>query len=371
MVCGDLTAIRGASFVSDNIWMRLARIAGSDNICLQQDLHVGTILSSCLLPVCHPAEELKKLTFFARFPNKIVTYQDSYNWGTPSYTIPAKEIRLWTPRIAVTENDTCAEIKNCTSKCTNLGNGLHCNKTLSISYGTGHIPLPEGWFFSCGNFTFNYIPANMSDGTHCCLSRLTVFLPSPDLLTANQTVRSKRHALTTLDESCDASVNLFSKAEVDALTFSLVGVPGLAVGAYKTVVKLACAMVKNINSTSKALSLLNDEQQVLRQGILDNRAAIDYLLLLHHKKCNQVKNMCCFNLTDNSYSITLEIQNLRELAAHFTRDKGSGLFDWLTSWLPDFSWLKELFLGMVLLLFVVILACIVGKCFVHCLSRPW
>lgn len=140
--------------------MRLAHITGSD-ICLQQDLHVGTILGSCLLPICHPTEKIRNLTFFSQFPNKTITYQDSYNWGTPSYKLPAKGIRLWTPLIAIAKNNTCTEIKNCTLKCINLGNGLHCNKTLSISYGTGHNPLPKGWFFSCGNFTFNYIPANV------------------------------------------------------------------------------------------------------------------------------------------------------------------------------------------------------------------
>lgn len=211
----------------------------------------------------------------------------------------------------------------------------------------------------------------MSDSTICCLSRLTVFLPTPNLFLDGHPKRFKRQELSTLDESCDSQVHLLSKAEVDALTFSLVGVPGLAVGAYKTVKKLACAMVKNINSTSRALSLLNNEQQVLRQKILDNRAAIDYLLLLHHKRCEQIKNMCCFNLTDNSYGITSEIQNLRKLAASFTQAKGLGLIDWLTSWLPDLTWLKELFIVGVILVFCALATCIFAKCFIQCCWKPW
>lgn len=65
-------------------------------------------------------------------------------------------------------------------------------------------------------------------------------------------------------------------------------------------------MVKNILHSSTALSL-NEEQQVLRQGILDNPAAMDYLLLLHHKNL-------CFNLSDNSHGISIEIQKLTDLA---------------------------------------------------------
>lgn len=116
-----------SSFPISNLWIRLAKIAGSSNICLQQDAHIGTILSSCLLPVCYPAEKLKNYTFFAQFPNKTVTYSDSYNWGTPTYKLPKNAIRLYTPRVSVSANDTCAEVKNCSSRCTQLGNNLACN----------------------------------------------------------------------------------------------------------------------------------------------------------------------------------------------------------------------------------------------------
>lgn len=62
-----------------------------------------------------------------------------------------------------------------------------------------------------------------------------------------------------------------------------------------------------------AIRMLNEEQKQHRQAILDNRAAIDYLLLLHHKGCHERKNMCCFNLSDNSNSISKELVYLKNI----------------------------------------------------------
>lgn len=230
-----------------------------------------------------------------------------------------------------------------------------------------HIPLPSGWFFTCGRYTFNYIPANMSHGTRCCLSRLTIFLPSSDVLKHMPAQRMHKRSIP-LSEDCDDSVNLLSKAEYNALTFSLVGIPALAVGAYKEVMKLACAMVKNINYTSTAISMLNDEQKQHRQAILDNRAAIDYLLLLHHKSCSAVKGMCCFNLTDDSVPISQELERLKHLVEHIRQDSGNEILTWLTSWLPDFAWLKRLFVGLCLFLIIIIIVVPVARCVFSCSS---
>lgn len=91
------------------------------------------------------------------------------------------------------------------------------------------------------------------------------------------------------------SVKLLFKAQSEALAFSLVGNPGLTTRAYKQTMKLACAMVKNINYTSMAITMLNEGQKQHCEAIHDNQAATDYLLLLHHKGCHELNNMCCFN----------------------------------------------------------------------------
>lgn len=64
-----------------------------------------------------------------------------------------------------------------------------------------------------------------------------------------------------LDKNCDDSVNLLSNAEHDALTFSLVGFPGVALRAYKTTMKLTYAIIKSITHASMAINMLNTEQK--------------------------------------------------------------------------------------------------------------
>ena len=68
---------------------------------------------------------------------------------------------------------------------------------------------------------------------------------------------------------------------------------------------------------------------------------IDYLLFLHRIKCQDFNNMCCFNLTDNSNPIQRESNHLKDIVKKVQQDDaGWDLLDWLTSWLPNSTWIK-------------------------------
>ena len=52
--------------------------------------------------------------------------------------------------------------------------------------------------------------------------------------------------------------------------------------------------------------------------------------------------MCCFNLIDNGNSISKELSHLKDIVSNIHQEPGNiGLLDWLTSWLPNMSWLKQ------------------------------
>lgn len=57
-----------------------------------------------------------------------------------------------------------------------------------------------------------------------------------------------------------------------------------------------------------------------RKAILQNRAAIDYLLLKHDHGCSDFDGMCCFNLSDHSNSIQPHIEALNKLAKDVKQD---------------------------------------------------
>ena len=56
-------------------------------------------------------------------------------------------------------------------------------------------------------------------------------------------------------------------------------------------------------TTSQAISAISQELGQVREVVLENRAAIDYLLLRHNYGCEEFKGLCCFNLT-NSLQLT-------------------------------------------------------------------
>ncbi|CAI5768989.1 Hypothetical predicted protein [Podarcis lilfordi] len=132
------------------------------------------------------------------------------------------------------------------------------------------------------------------------------------------------------------------------------------------ITSLAYSEAKTLNFISQALHLLNKEQSELQNGLLQNRA-IDYLLMLHHYGCEQVNDMCCFNITDNSRAIQSQISHLQNLTHHIKQDIGfPGLWDsftqWLTAWLPNLTWLRSLFQYAIVIICLLILLC----CFLQC-----
>lgn len=160
--------------------------------------------------------------------------------------------------------------------------------------------------------------------------------------------KRQRRDLQELTPDCDSKTWLLTKAEYISLAVSLVGVPALATHNARALNSLACALVKGLNSTSQALDALNRELKQVREATLENRAAIDYLLLRHNHGCEEFKGLCCFNLSDQSQLIEDDIRRLKELTHKIGYENSpfdflSGLFDWL----PNLHWLKILILGAI------------------------
>lgn len=76
---------------------------------------------------------------------------------------------------------------------------------------------------------------------------------------------------------------------------------------------LECWVMKQANLTSSALSDLLQDGETTRWATLQNRAAIDFLLLAHGHGCEDFEGMCCFNLSSRSKSIHASIAGMRKL----------------------------------------------------------
>lgn len=146
--------------------------------------------------------------------------------------------------------------------------------------------LPPGIFLICGDRAFSGIPQRPAGGP-CTFGRLTIALPNQDTLAeinANITrVTVQRQRRAVIDASCNDEVKLFNCAEQIVASLFL---PGLAAGhALFQLERLQCWVSKQANATSELLSLLATDLDTVRHVTLQNRAAIDFLLLAHGHGC--------------------------------------------------------------------------------------
>lgn len=343
-----------------NIWEYLAQeVLNTTDFCLMGGRSVKDILITCLLGVASGPQTIINDTKLRNIP-LMATYSTIFNWGTSSNV---KDRSMYTLLVAtVTNSVTCFKLAGCRAPrvptCQNLSNTeLTCNHIETIPFSYSHMRLPSGWFLLCGIKAYSYLPAN-STGGPCTLGRLTMLMPSLQ--------RWQRKDLQSLNSECDSKSLLLSKAEYMALVASLAEVPALAVHNSRNLNSLACALAKSLNSTSQALDALNQELRQVEDATLENRAAIDYLLLRHNHGCKEFHSMCCFNLTEQTELIENDIRHRKELAQNIRYGifpfELSGVF----SGLPNLNWLKVIILGTVTATVVVFSLCCLCRCISPC-----
>ncbi|RMC19997.1 hypothetical protein DUI87_00843 [Hirundo rustica rustica] len=184
-----------------------------------------------------------------------------------------------------------------------------CNYTKMLDKPSNHVPaqLPRGIFFICGDRIWPAISTNVKGGP-CSIGMLSLLTPNMTLL-REQKYRGKR-SIKPYDTNCDDNVHTWDKAQRIAVAlFS----PQAASGAALTQLdRVGCWLSKHARATSLALSDMLMDVDSVRRASLQNRAAIDYLLLTHGHGCEEFEGMCCMNLSDHSKSIHENIKQLQE-----------------------------------------------------------
>ncbi|CAM4641076.1 unnamed protein product [Lepidochelys kempii] len=334
-MCLTGTAVSG--IVPINTWLALAQSAVNATLfCLPHTFSVGAIMETCFIGVC-AAPTLVQHYSLLKTINKTFTYTDLYTLGSAQYKLDASMFSYYLANTTLAPS--CMRFVNATHIGKNLTNKeLKCNNSVEISFAYGYMKLPAGWFLICGRHAYSYVPANSSGGP-CSLDRVAPLIFSyPPQLSA----RHKRDAIP-LDSTCRSEVTLFSESEAAVLAFSLVGIPGLVVHNYHAVEHLACTVAKAINLTSTVLAQLSHELGKVCQGMLQNRLAVNYLLLCHGHLCQEFAGMCCFNITDAAPSVEADLQHLKQLVKGIHQQTGE---DWLGSLFSGWGlspWLSGLF----------------------------
>ena len=334
----------------ENIWVYLAKnVLNLSDFCLAGGTYIEQTFTSSLVGVCTPLESLRNYTLF-KYINKSISYTDIYNWG---HTVTLKDREIFSLKVTnVPPAGECVTFVNCAQNCfmVSADTKMNCSTITSVSYASGHVKLPAGWFLICGRTVYSYVPAN-SFGGPCCLGRLTVFMPQkPHLTRARQEL--------SLAPDCESDSYLFSPAEYISLT--VFGMPITVTSLNVEISRLACAMVKSLSATSEAISAISQELGQFKEAVLENRTAIDYLLLRHNHGCEEFKGLCCFNMTDNSQLIEHKVKQVNETVSKINpRQKFFGID---LSWLPSVTGLREAFVVFILFVFFSIIVCCCIQC---------
>ena len=64
--------------------------------------------------------------------------------------------------------------------------------------------------------------------------------------------------------------------------------------------------------TTLVLNAMLEDLNSVHPALLQNRAAIDFLLLAQGHGCEDINGLCCFNLSDHSVSIHKQLQWMQE-----------------------------------------------------------
>ncbi|TRZ12056.1 hypothetical protein HGM15179_015050 [Zosterops borbonicus] len=223
------------------------------------------------------------------------------------------------------------------------------------------LSLRTRTFLICRDRAFPGIPPRLIGGP-CTLGKLGVFTPNKIQIMDWAKKNSSHHAavrrrdLASLDPDCELEIVHWFRAKAKAVTVFL---PWVSIAkAMGELGRLECWVAKQANLTTNALADLLSDEEITRQVTLQNRAAIDYLLLLHEHTCEEFEGLCCFNLTSKAEDVRRSITKLKGMVEDIRKETG----DWLDNLFGNLglsSWTGSIIKTGLLVLFILFIIAVV------------
>ncbi|XP_074391266.1 uncharacterized protein LOC141728195 [Zonotrichia albicollis] len=353
-----------------NVWRALAQSLGQDSICLDTSTAEDP-MSSCLVGIPFspgefpPAFQSTFSPILARSLTFLPGFEPSNAWRdgvarldpAPSEPTELHLLGSANSTICFQFDYTLTPIEKGTEVVLQAKKEYQadrwCRAVLKIvgPTTTKRTPyaLPRGVFLICGDRAWAGIPSGLVGGP-CTFGRLTLFTPNVTQIInwkktniTSELARSKRD-LKDLTEDCDDEITHWSHSKSVAFTILL---PWVSVAkSLGELGRLECWVAKQANLTSAALYDLLTDEEITRQATLQNRAAIDFLLLLHHHHCEEFEGLCCMNLSSRAEDARHSIKRLQDLVHQVKQEtsdwlgdifKGWGLSGWASSVLESVS----------------------------------
>ncbi|XP_050842369.1 syncytin-2-like [Serinus canaria] len=362
-----------------NIWVTMENLTNQDSICLSLSTP-GNPFSTCLvgLPTDFWPCPSSTPTCNSSDLNTTVDGWDQWAPYLPKANQKPQELDL----LGSVKMDVCVYFNHSSRTQTGVNHTTVVNSSLPM-YRNGFfwckyestntsissnnlIQLPQGYFLICGDRAWPGIPSRLRGGP-CSIGRLTLLTPNMSMiLNMSRHHRRDKRMTHTFTKECKDNVEFWSPEAIVAASFLAPGVA--SAGAHATLRKLGCWLAKQTNVTSLALAKLLLDFDSVRHSTLQNRAAIDFLLLAQGHGCEEIEGMCCMNFSDRSKSIHAQIQKLYELTGHLQRQEGLGLEGWLHL-LGITGWLKSFIMMLVGPVIIILLCLLFGPCLLQCIMN--
>lgn len=141
-----------------------------------------------------------------------------------------------------------------------------------------------------------------------------------------------------------------------------------------TTVNVSAEMEIIANTTADAIGQLQTEVKSLKEAVFQNRKVLDMITAQMGGVCTLANTSCCTSV-DQSGQTATDIHTIWQRAGvlhEVTKDDTSWtthLRESLTAWLPNFNWLKQLFMRIFLLGIIILCACVFSQCFLWYCKR--
>ena len=124
-----------------------------------------------------------------------------------------------------------------------------------------------------------------------------------------------------------------------------------------------------LNDGNQAISLLNSEVSIMRKAVLRNCMALDILSAPQGGTCATIQAERCVFTHDESFNVTHLMNHMKNQISALS-DPFSSLNNLLRTWLGvEGSWLKYLFIILLMLLVVLFAFCLFHKIIVSCITK--
>uniref|UniRef100_A0A8C8BJH2 Env polyprotein n=1 Tax=Otus sunia TaxID=257818 RepID=A0A8C8BJH2_9STRI len=143
----------------------------------------------------------------------------------------------------------------------------------------------------------------------------------------------------------------------------------------KAIVNICATLEITINATTDALQALQQEVNQISKIALQNRITLDVENMLYASQwgvCTVINSSCCLYINQDKRIYT-DIKNiwdrvkiLHEVQKDDTSWGLEKLWNKLTSWLPNFAWIKQLFVFLLAIGLIVLLTCCLIQCTIGC-----